>query len=149
MSDQGSFVNTFMALRDGVIRPVLEAIGQQLARQGHAYKIGEGIALSPPKPLALPYAGVALQVFPSDVNWETASQLPLLRIPTITFGVNLAHRKVDVFVDPNCEHGERTLRLRQWDTKTAALYDIDEVTPEIIKREVEEFFREIPLEIDV
>lgn len=105
LETQESLIKNFIALRDGVIRSTL---GRQLTRQGHGYNIDEGVQLSRPVSMRPPYAELTLEVFPSDDDWKSIERLrPFNRIPSITFGLDLSQRRLDVFVHPNCESGRQ------------------------------------------
>jgi hypothetical protein len=151
MSSQDLFVKDFIALRDGTIQPALLDIGRQLQEHGHKYEIGEGLPLKPPIPGAVPpYAGITLEVYPSDVDWDAIEGLrPFNKVPSITFGVDLSARKVTVFVNPRCESGRSILRVGQRTIGSVNSYRVDEVTREIVHRELREFFTTIPFEVEL
>ena len=92
-------------------------------------------------PINPPYAGITLEVFPSDVDWKAIERLkPFNKIPSITFGLDLSQRKVDVFVHPDCESGKSILRVGPRVTRSANLYVLDNVTAEVVQQEVAELF---------
>ena len=144
MLTQDQFVREFIKLRDGMIRSTLERVGQQLRSQGHEYQLNDDPILSTHPALSPPYGSLNLRIFPKDVDWVALERFgPLNKVPFISFGLNLAERKVAVFVNPSSEgnrYGTRTIR-------TTNHYTLEEMTPEVVEREVEQFIKEIPLEL--
>lgn len=128
----------------------LSDIGRQLQQQGHDYRIEDTVRLPPGTLAAPPYAGVTLEVYPSDVDWKAIERFRLInKIPSITFGVDLSQRKVAVFVNPNCESGSSIIRTGPWTIKNVNYYDLNEVTKEIINHEVKEFLPKIPFAVEL
>lgn len=156
MSTQDLFVKDFLALRDGTIKRVLLDVGRQLLEQGHNYEIGESLALKEPTiGASAPYGSITLEVYPADVDWKAIVGLrPFNKVPSIHFGADLAARRMTVFVHPNCEHGRSTnrgtiIRVGPWTTRHVNSYQLNEVTPEVVHREVKDFFREIPFDVEL
>jgi hypothetical protein len=119
-------VQKYLQVKNSIIRPALSDIKSQLANLGHESTLHHDASSLTCKGVVFStYAGIRLDVFPSDVDWEAKKKLPMTRIPFIAFGANLSGLKIEVVICPICENGRRLLRLGQKDFGPIDPYEPD------------------------
>ncbi|HWS56366.1 MAG TPA: hypothetical protein VN228_19665 [Pyrinomonadaceae bacterium] len=142
MQKAEDFLKDYRRVRDDVIRPTLEAVGQQLREQGHNYEIIDG-----PMPvrnsLLQPRSteNISLRVFVKEADWNRIGMFDLLnKVPFVSFGALLLERRVEAFICPESEG-----RYGQWRPRAIDTFTLEQVTKDVIERQVAQFFREMPL----
>jgi hypothetical protein len=118
------YLDDFKDLREKVIRPVMEEMGDILEQNGHEYNINEREYSLDKKAFALE-ALIEFKIFPRGNEEEFYAE----NHPSVMFSSDVASQKVKV-------HGSYVMPERRGERELIRTYSISEITGDIVEKEI-------------
>ena len=118
------YLEDFKELREKVVRPVMEDMGDILEQKGHDFKIREREYSVDKKAFAIE-ARIEFKIFPRS----NAEEFYAENHPSLMFSSDVASRKVKV-------HGSYVMPGRRGERELIRTYGISEITNDIVEKEI-------------
>ena len=118
------YLEDFKELREKVVRPVMEDMGDILVQKGHDFKIREREYSVDKKAFAIE-ARIEFKIFPRS----NAEEFYAENHPSVMFSSDVTSRKIKV-------HGSYVMPGRRGERELIRTYGISEITSDIVEKEI-------------